>query len=153
MCGTGRDLSRRGDTDTTARAEATAATRTKVPTAAILPARTSLNYLDRLDLSNTHVVGRQEGRYLELGLVLRIYGDLVEVGPRARGGPEAGPSGGEPDALPLLLRETPLVLFLGANLPAGLADKFTIVQLLAIKICLPSTHPLLVCSSTDYGQD
>ena len=63
-------------------------------------------------------MGRQEGRDLELGLVLRVYGDLVEVGSRARGGPEAGPSGGEPDALPLFFGETPLVLLLGANLPA-----------------------------------
>lgn len=63
------------------------------------------------------MVGRQERRDLELGLVLRVYGDLVQVGPRARGGPKAGPSGGESDALPLLLGETPLVLLLGANLP------------------------------------
>lgn len=68
---------------------------------------------------HTHVMGRQERRDLELGLVLRIYGDLVQVGPRARGGPESGPSGGESDALPLLLGETPLVLFLGANLFTG----------------------------------
>lgn len=42
----------------------------------------------------THVVRRQERGNLEFRFVLGIYGDLVEVGPRAGGRPEAGPSVG-----------------------------------------------------------